>query len=104
VFRQGRFLPPGGVLMTGVAQVFHRVLQEGILPGSVRIVAVPAGGLVHEGPMETISVEGLVHHARVASPAQFKTLPFGLERIRGGRFQMALVAHLFRYRRMDVSP
>ena len=104
VLRKGRFLPAGGVLMAGIAKVLHRIPEEGILPGGVRVMAVLAGGLIDQGPVDPVPSERLVHHARMAPPAKLVTGSLDLERVRRGWVQVALVTHLFNNGRMNVCP
>lgn len=59
--------------------------------------------LANQSPVQLILSEGFIDHFRVASPTQFIPRAFNLERGRGGRGFMALIAHFTQDGTMDIS-
>jgi hypothetical protein len=66
-------------------------------------MTVHAAGLIHQGPMNPVLIEGFIHHTAMASPAQLKTSPSSFERLWRGRSFMALAAHAVGHRLMDIG-
>ncbi len=95
-------LPFDRVIVTGTAQRYHRRFKQLSLGRRVRVVAAQTALLAHDGPVNPVLAEDVIHQSAVARHTQLVT---GLLRRKRGRRRgvfMALVAHLVCDRLMDV--
>ena len=96
------FLHRHGVNMTLSTQGLHIPHQKLFLRRTMRFMAVQTAHFINQGPVDSVLIKGVIHHAVVASPAQLKPRLFRLQRVGRSGCLMTLRARLVGNRCMHI--
>lgn len=98
----GALLAFDGVAVATTADLHHRSLDQLGRPRGMGVMAVQAAVGAGHRPVDTLRGKDFVDHVVVAAPAELKSRAFDSQRRGRGGLLMALVAHFFSHRGMDL--
>jgi len=96
------FLTFDGVAVATAADLYHRSLDQLWRARGMRVMAVQTTVAAGHRPVNPLGGKNFVDHLVVATAAELKTLALDSQGRGRGGILMALVAHLFRHRSMDL--